>query len=61
MTLEIGSNWPVTKRTGGYASYRTLVDRFISAHGQDAREHFYWMNAARVYKLPTTTHSPQNR
>lgn len=50
--LIYGSNWPVTKRTGSYASYLKLVDRFISEKGQDAREHYYWKNAAVAYRLP---------
>lgn len=50
--LIYGSNWPVTKHTGTYASYRKLVDQFISAKGQDAREHYYWKNAAVAYRLP---------
>lgn len=50
--LIYGSNWPVTKRTGSYASYLKLVDRFISSKGQDAREHYYWKNAAAAYRLP---------
>ena len=50
--LIYGSNWPVTKRTGSYASYVKLVDTYISAHGQDAREHYYWKNSAAAYRLP---------
>lgn len=50
--LIYGSNWPVTKRSGNYASYLELVDRFISSKGQDAREHYYWKNAASAYRLP---------
>ena len=50
--LIYGSNWPVTKHTGSYESYRKLVDRFINAKGPDAREHFYWKNAAAAYHLP---------
>ena len=50
--LIYGSNWPVTKRTGSYASYRELVDQFISAKGQDARERYYWKNAVDAYQLP---------
>ena len=49
--LLYGSNWPVTKHTGNYESFLTLVDRFISKKGQDAREHYYWKNAARIYGL----------
>ncbi|MCS7470660.1 amidohydrolase [Stieleria sp. ICT_E10.1] len=50
--LIYGSNWPVTKHTGSYASFMRLVDRFISEKGQDAREHYYWKNAATAYRLP---------
>ncbi len=50
--LIYGSNWPVTKRTGSYASYIQLVDKFISEKGQTARENYYWKNAAKVYRLP---------
>lgn len=50
--LIYGSNWPVTKHTGDYASFLSLVDRYISEKGQDAREHFYWKNAASAYRLP---------
>jgi L-fuconolactonase len=50
--LIYGSNWPVTKHTGSYASFLKLVDQFISAKGQAAREHFYWKNAAAAYRLP---------
>jgi L-fuconolactonase len=49
--LIYGSNWPVTKHTGSYESFLDLVDKFISTKGQDAREHYYWKNAARVYQL----------
>lgn len=50
--LIYGSNWPVTKHTDTYASYLELVDRFISLKGQDAREYYYWKNAATAYRLP---------
>ncbi len=49
--LIYGSNWPVTKHTGSYQSFLDLVDEFISAKGQDAREHYYWKNAAQIYQL----------
>lgn len=49
--LIYGSNWPVTKRTGSYASYVKLVDSFISQHGQEARERYYWKNASEAYRL----------
>lgn len=50
--LIYGSNWPCTKHTGSYESFRRLVDRFISEKGQEAREHFYWKNATVAYRLP---------
>ena len=50
--LIYGSNWPVSKHTGSYASYLKLVDAYFAAKGQDAREHYYWKNAARAYRLP---------
>jgi len=50
--LIYGSNWPVTKHTGTYKSFVQLVDTFISEKGQDAREHYYWKNAATSYRLP---------
>lgn len=50
--LIYGSNWPVTKHTGSYASFLALVDKFISQKGQSAREHYYWKNAASAYRLP---------
>lgn len=50
--LIYGSNWPVTKHTGTYESFLELVDQFISPHGQEVREHFYWKNSAAAYRLP---------
>ncbi|MEO1616644.1 MAG: amidohydrolase family protein [Planctomycetota bacterium] len=50
--LIYGSNWPVTKRTAPYANFLRLVDTFISRKGQEARERFYWKNAALAYRLP---------
>lgn len=50
--LIYGSNWPVTKHTGTYASFVKLVDSYFSEKGQDAREHYDWKNAARAYRLP---------
>ncbi len=47
-----GSNWPVTKHTGTYASFVNLVDAFIDSKGQEAKEHYYWKNASRIYNLP---------
>ena len=50
--LIYGSNWPCTKHTGSYQSFVTLVDKIISKQGQEARELYYWKNAATAYRLP---------
>lgn len=50
--LVYGSNWPVTRKTGDYESYLNLVEQFISKKGQEAREAYYWKNAAAAYRLP---------
>jgi L-fuconolactonase len=50
--LVYGSNWPCTKNTGSYASFLKLVDSYFAGKGQDAREHYYWKNAAAAYRLP---------
>jgi predicted TIM-barrel fold metal-dependent hydrolase len=50
--LVYGSNWPCTKHSGSYASFLRLVDSWISEKGPEAREHYYWKTAAKVYRLP---------
>ncbi|NNE92037.1 MAG: amidohydrolase [Verrucomicrobiales bacterium] len=50
--LVYGSNWPCTKHTGSYQSFLDLVDQFFAKRGQEAREYYYWRNAAKVYRLP---------
>jgi len=50
--LIYGSNWPVTKHTGSYASFLKLVDTYFAGKGQEARERYYWKNAAAAYRLP---------
>ena len=50
--LVYGSNWPCTKHSGSYASFLRLVDTWISGKGQEARENYYWKNAATAYRLP---------
>ena len=50
--LVYGSNWPCTKHSGTYASFLKLVDTWISKKGPEARENFYWRNAATAYRLP---------
>lgn len=46
-----GSNWPVTKQSGDYASFIRLVNRFFADKGQEAKEDYFWRNAAKVYRL----------
>ena len=50
--LIYGSNWPCTKHSGSYASFLKLVDSYFSEKGQEARENYYWKNAATAYRLP---------
>lgn len=50
--LIYGSNWPVTKQSGDYASYVRLVASYFAEKGQDACENYYWRNAVRAYRLP---------
>ncbi|MEP3481168.1 MAG: amidohydrolase family protein [Fuerstiella sp.] len=49
--LVYGSNWPCTKKSGRYESFVRLVDTYFSEKGQDARELYFWKNAATVYSL----------
>lgn len=51
--LVYGSNWPVTKKSGDYASYVRIVDEYFAAKGEEARERYFWRNAVRAYRLPT--------
>ena len=46
-----GSNWPCTKKSGNYQSFVTLVNAYVSEKGHDAREQYFWKNAAKVYNL----------
>jgi len=49
--LIYGSNWPVTKKSGDYASFVHLVHDFFEDKGQEACELYYWGNASRAYRL----------
>lgn len=49
--LIYGSNWPVTKRSGDYASYVAVVNSFFSKKGKEASERYFWQNAAEAYQL----------
>lgn len=50
--LIYGSNWPVTKKSGDYASYVRLVDTYFSTKGASAREKYFRQNAIEAYRLP---------
>lgn len=49
--LVYGSNWPVTKKSGDYASYVAVVTEYFNSKGQDAMEHYFWKNASEAYGL----------
>jgi len=49
--LIYGSNWPVTKRSGDYASYVAVVNSYFAEKGKEASEHYFWKNAAEAYQL----------
>lgn len=49
--LIFGSNWPCTKASGDYTSYVKLVTEYFSDKGQEARERYFWQNAAEAYRL----------
>ena len=49
--LIYGSNWPVTKKSGDYASFVKLVSGYFAGKGQAASENFFWRNASNAYKL----------
>jgi L-fuconolactonase len=50
--LVYGSNWPVTKHSGDYASFVAVVSGYFSEKGQEASERYFWKNAAEAYRLP---------
>ncbi|MDG2219933.1 MAG: amidohydrolase family protein [Rubripirellula sp.] len=49
--LIYGSNWPVTKKTGDYASFVKLVSTYFADKDQAAAESFFWKNASTAYRL----------
>lgn len=49
--LIYGSNWPVTKKTGDYASFVKLVSTYFADKDQAAAESFFWKNASTAYGL----------
>ena len=49
--LIYGSNWPCSKKSGDYASFVRLVNRYFAGKGQEVSERFFWKNAAEAYRL----------
>lgn len=49
--LIFGSNWPVTKQSGDYASYIKLITAYFAPKGQEVCEDYFWRNAAKAYRL----------
>ena len=49
--LIYGSNWPCTKRSGDYASFVRLVNRYFAAKGQQACEHYFLEERLRGVSL----------
>ena len=44
-----GSDWPVTKQTGNYASILKLLNSYMDQKGKTAKEKLYHKNASRFY------------
>lgn len=57
--LIYGSNWPCTKKSGDYASFVRLVNRYFQNKGQDAVERYFWKNAVRAYRLKLQSENPE--
>ncbi len=53
--LVYGSNWPVTKKSGDYASFVRLVGEYFAEKGEESSERYFWRNAVEAYRLPATS------
>ncbi|MCR9118278.1 MAG: amidohydrolase, partial [bacterium] len=49
--LIFGSNWPVLKKSGDYASVVQLLNAYFSEKGDDACQRYFWKNAIEAYRL----------
>lgn len=49
--LIYGSNWPVSKRGGDYASYVRIVTAYFEPKGKAALNRYFWKNAVEAYRL----------
>jgi predicted TIM-barrel fold metal-dependent hydrolase len=50
--LLYGSNWPVSERSAGYDVVLRIVRDYFAGKGPRARDKFFALNAAAVYKWP---------
>jgi L-fuconolactonase len=50
--LIFGSDWPVTKATGDYASVLALTRGYFDGKGPGVGEKLFFRNAERVYAIP---------
>jgi len=49
--IMFGSDWPVNEVAGGFGRWFDLVSALTAPWSQSEREHFFWRNAERVYRL----------
>lgn len=52
--LVYGSDWPVTERTGDYASVLALTREYFDTKGRGVSDKLFSKNAAGFYRLPKT-------
>jgi L-fuconolactonase len=50
--LVYGSDWPVTRKTGDYASVLALTKSYFDAKGREASEKLFYKNAVKFYRVP---------
>jgi L-fuconolactonase len=50
--IIFGSDWPVTERTGDYASVLRLTRAYFDAKGRGVSEKLFSKNAIRFYRIP---------
>jgi len=49
--IMFGSDWPVNEVAGGFDRWFDLASALTAPWSQSEREHFFWRNAERVYRL----------
>jgi len=50
--ILFGSDWPVSEVAGGYRAWLGLCEALAASWSERDREHFFWRNAERIYRLP---------